>query len=163
MPKHADAVVSDFTSRNDAEPVFTVGHYYFDADNDKEYRYVQFDNGAGNVTAAAGQVVTWKTYASKVVTNDISDGATNLPAGVLQNVVTDQYYTFVQTGGRYSTLKTDGGDDIAANDTIIVDPSVDGTVDSVAAGTASTHAVVGIALAADVDANNTVDALLFIR
>jgi hypothetical protein len=56
--------------------------------------------------------------------------------------------------GPYATINTDGGDDIAAGDTIIND--ADKVVNSVAAGNASTYVPLAIATAADVNDDNTV-------
>lgn len=77
-------------------------------ENGKVWRYVQFDDGDA-VAAAAGAVVHWKTLApasgSFVVTTDFSGGiGKNLVAGVIQSVVTDQYYTWIQVGGITTAL-----------------------------------------------------------
>jgi len=123
----------------------------------KRYKYIQFDNGSGDVAAAAGNIAYYfdgTDFDGITVTSDLSDTVANLVAGVLQAVLTDQYYGWIQTWGYYATVKTNADDDIAAGVTII--PVGDGTVDSVAAGTASTYRPVGIATAADVDASDTV-------
>ena len=87
---------------NDATPRAPLGALY--RENGRVWRYVQFDNGTANVTAAPYQVVHWKTLApasgSFVVTNDYTDAiGANLIAGVLQGKPTDQYYTWIQVGG----------------------------------------------------------------
>jgi hypothetical protein len=131
---------------------------FFNKDG-KKYQLVRLDTSA--VTAVAGQAVVWIDFDDFVVTNDISDAiGINVPAGVLLGVVTAGNYGYIQVRGVHPAVLTDGGDDIAANDTVIVDPSVDGVVDSVAAATASTHVPLGIATAADVDADNTVAVFL---
>lgn len=72
----------------------------------KLYRYVQFDNGAGNVAALAGGVAYWKSLdpltGTFIVTSDQTDsmGGVNAVAGVFEVAgVTDQYYTWIQVGG----------------------------------------------------------------
>ncbi len=70
-------------------------------DNGKCYRLVQFDNGTGNVASVAGGAAHWKTRASFIVTSDQTDAqaGVNSVAGGFLNVVTDQYYCFIQIGG----------------------------------------------------------------
>lgn len=105
---------------NDATPKAPLGGLY--RENGKVWRYVQFDNGSDNVAATAYGVVHWKTLApasgSFVVTSDYSSAiGKNLVAGVIQSVVTDQYYTWIQVGG-IATAKvlftTLTGDPVAA-------------------------------------------------
>lgn len=169
MGLYATSAPKNLTSANDEFAVMRPGELVYDVVNRKAYQYVQFDNGAGNVASAANALAYWKTAASFIATSDLTDAPSataandaNFVAGVFTGVVTDQYYTFLQVGGRVAALKTDAGDDIVFGDIIIADPTTDGTCDSVAAGTASTHRVVGIALAADVDADDTVDTLLLL-
>lgn len=159
MAKHATLAPSQITARNDEFPQFDLGGFYYNPQTGKTYRYVKFDNGSA-VASAANGVATWKDASAFTVTSDLSDGlGQNFPAGIFQGVVTDLYYTFIQVGG-VATVTTDGGDDIAAGDAVIVDASVDLACDSVAAATAPTHRVIGFAVAADVDGSNTVDTLL---
>ena len=70
-------------------------------DNGKMYRLVQFDNGSGDVAAAAGGVAHWKTRASWIVTSDQTDAQASLNsvAGAFLMALTDQYYGFIQMGG----------------------------------------------------------------
>ena len=167
MGKYATSAPKNLTATNDEFAQATLGELVYDSKNRKGYMYVQFDNGAGNVASAANALAYWKTAASFIATSDLTDAPSatgandaNFVAGVFTGVVTDQYYTFIQVDGRVSALKTDAGDDIVFGDLLIADPTTDGTVDSVAAGTASTHLIVGVANAADVDADDTVDCLL---
>lgn len=69
--------------------------------NGRVYRMVKFDNGTGNVAAAAGGVAHWKTRADWVVTSDQTDAEASLNsvAGGFLMAVTDGYYCFVQIGG----------------------------------------------------------------
>ena len=126
----------------------------------KKYQLVQLTAGA--VAGAAGQAVWWHDFDDFVVNNDISDLTTarNQPAGVVLGTVTAGNYCWIQVRGPHSAVKTNADDDIAAGDTLIIAATTDGTVDSVAAGTASTYVPFGIATAADVDADDTVAAIL---
>ena len=78
--------------------------------NGKVFRYVQYDDGADDIAAAAGAVCYWKvltfptatTASSFKATCDISSAigsGVNLVAGVLGCVVTTGYYTWIQVGG----------------------------------------------------------------
>jgi hypothetical protein len=87
---------------NDATPKAPLGSLY--RENGKVWRYVLFDNGSDNIAAAAYGVVHWKTLAPAsgtfTVTSDYSSAiGKNLVAGVIQSVVTDGYYTWIQVGG----------------------------------------------------------------
>lgn len=71
------------------------------------YRYVYFDNGAGNVAAAAGalcyrgvtQAEPWD------VTSDVSGVDSAFAAGVFQSVLADTQYGWVKTKGYEASLK----------------------------------------------------------
>ena len=131
---------------------------FFEKDG-KKYQLVKLTTG---VAGAAGQAVWWHDFDDFVVNNDISQLTTarNQPAGVILGTVTVGNHCFIQVRGPYATVKTNGDDDIAAGDTLIIAATTDGTVDSVLAGTASTFVPFGIATAADVDAADTVAAIL---
>ncbi len=60
----------------------------------------------------------------------------------------------------HDAIVTNGDDDITLGMTLILDGTVDGAVDSVVAGTASTYVPFGIAMASDVDLSNTVQGLI---
>lgn len=119
----------------------------------KVYKYVQ---AKADTTVANGTVLTYDNLYGTVVTSDISDTHQNRAAGVGLGAITASYYGWIQIRGYHSAVLTDAGDDIAAGDAIIVDPTVDGTCDSVAAGTAPTHRVVGWATTDDINAADTV-------
>ena len=69
-------------------------------------------------------------------------------------------YGWVQTDGYHSAIKTNGDDDIAQDDTLIM-VATDGVVDSIAkATTTGTLLLVGYAADVDADATNTVPAYL---
>lgn len=147
-----------FTSNN-AAAVHTPGESVeiVDSMGLKRYKYIKFDNGSGNVAAVAGNICYYfdgTDFDGITITSDVSDTDKNLVAGVLQAVLTDGYYGWIQTWGYYATVKTDGGDDITAGDAIIGDG--DGTVNSTAQDTAPTNRVVGWAVADDVNADDTV-------
>ena len=74
----------------------------------KVYRLVQFDNGPHNVASAAGGAAYWYTRASNIITSDesSSEGDVNGVAGGFLRVVTDQYYCFVQIGGKQSVQES---------------------------------------------------------
>ena len=119
------------------------------------YVYVQLSASAAN--AAANGTVLYATLAnSNVVTDDISATHPNLARGVAFGALAKGAFGWIQCWGDHSAVKTDGGDDIAAGDAIIGDPTVDGVCDSVAAGTPPTHKAIGFATAADGDTANTV-------
>jgi hypothetical protein len=145
-----------FASVNDSAARMAVGTLVED-ESGKVYRYVQFKDA---VTYAAGQPVVWAAATPTAVTNDISGGSNvgALVAGIALGVMTQNYYGFVLGKGYYSAVVTNGDDDIAAGDFLILGGS-DGTCNS---GTVSA-ADFGYALAADVDASNTVAALIFCR
>lgn len=82
----------------------------FATDDGKRYRFVLFDNGAGNVAAAAGNfayvlaVSGASAGQTTTVTSDLSDSA-GVGAGVFQSVPADGEYCWVQIAG-YATLTT---------------------------------------------------------
>lgn len=91
------------TSAADTIPQFepgTIGR----TDDGKSYKYVQYDTGVGPVAAVVGNVAYYyapggvSAGATTVVTSDLSDSA-GVGAGVLQAVLTDGQYGWVQIGG----------------------------------------------------------------
>lgn len=155
-------VITDPTVANDTIPNATPGGLYFYADPStgkmQIYRYVQFKDA---VTYAAGQVLTFANVTGTAVTNDRSGGSSvsNRPAGICLMVNTQDEYGFILVQGYYSAVVTNGDDDIAAGDSLIVATGTDGACDSVAAATTTVHTLAfGHALEADVDASNTVKA-----
>lgn len=83
-----------------------VGSYYH-AKNGKKYRFVLFDNGAGNVAAVAGKAAylfgtsAASTGATDTVTMDLTDavGAYGVVAGVFQSAPADGEYCWIQCWG----------------------------------------------------------------
>lgn len=128
----------------------------------KNYVYVQHSSGAASA-AANGTVLYGTLSDSNVVTDDISVTHPNLVRGAAIGAIAKGSYGWIQSWGDHGAVKTDGGDDIATGDAIIGDPSTDGVCDSVAAGTAPTHKVLGFATSADSDTNDTVAAYLTVE
>jgi hypothetical protein len=125
----------------------------------KEYQFVKFDNGSGNVASVAGNLaylLNGSNFTGYTVTMDVSDTKANMVAGVFTTVLTDGYHGWIQTAGYNAAVKTNGDDDISAGDMIVPSAAGDGTCDSTADGTAPVRRQVGVAVAADVDADNTV-------
>ncbi|TPM33732.1 hypothetical protein FJ955_03045 [Mesorhizobium sp. B2-2-2] len=114
-----------------------IGDIYVSHDN-KTYRFVQYDTGAGNVAAVKGNVAYFyapagaSTGASNVVTSDLSDSA-ELGAGVLQAAPADGEYCWVQVKGvaTLTTALTAGAD----GDPLTPSGATDGTLDTAAAAT----------------------------
>lgn len=79
-------------------------------DDGKRYRFVRFDNGAGNVAAVAGNFAYvyapsgTSAGATTTVTSDLSDSA-GVGAGVFMAAPADGEYCWVQIAG-YATLTT---------------------------------------------------------
>ncbi len=94
---------------NDSSAMFTPG-LVVEMSTGKKYKYVQYNDGAGDVAAAAGKVCYYyapggtSAGATTVVTSDLSDSA-GVGAGVLQTALTDGYYGWVQVTGA-ATLNT---------------------------------------------------------
>lgn len=94
---------------SEAGTAFAVGDRYVDQ-NGKEYRFVQYDTGAGPVAAVAGNFAYYyapggtSAGATGVVTSDLSDSA-GVGAGVLLSAPADGEYCWIQTRGE-ATLTT---------------------------------------------------------
>lgn len=127
----------------------------------KTYKYVQ---AASDTTVANGTALGYSDILGQVVSSDSSvpDAPLDCVAGVGIGAITASYYGWIQKKGYHSAVKTNGNDDIAAGVKLIL-CSTDGTVDSMAANTAATNTVVGVSVAADVDADNTVAAMLLVE
>lgn len=98
----------------------------------KKYKYVQYETGAGAVAAVVGNVCYYyaaggvSAGSSTVVTSDLSDSA-GLGAGVLQAVLADGEYGWIQISGvaTLTTALTAGADGNALTPV----GSTDGTLD----------------------------------
>lgn len=98
----------------------------------KQYKYVKFDNGAGNVASVAGNFAYYLAVSGvsageiTTVTMDLSDSA-GVGAGVFQAVIADGGYGWIQTKGpaTLTTALTAGADGNA----MTAVGSTDGTID----------------------------------
>jgi len=144
----------EITSTGDSTPQVNPGSLAMV--NGYLYRYVEFDNGTA-VAAAAGGLAYWKTPATFVVSSDYSDAGSDISnvAGIFQSVLTDAYFGWILVSGYYATITTNGDDDISQGDWLI-GSSTDLACNSVAAGVAPTYRPFGLAMADDVDGDNTV-------
>lgn len=127
----------------------------------KTYRYVQFKDA---VTYVEGHSLEYADTGLTTVTNDRAGGSSlgRISAGALPivngNVPTEGQYGWFQTKGP-ATLLTSGADDIAVGEAVFCHATTDGTCDGASASTFSTGNL-GVAVAADVDAANTVLVML---
>lgn len=147
------------TAQGDGQINATLGatfNYYHSTYGWWVLRWVQ---GKDAVAYAAGQSVQWFDSAKTQVTNDRAGGAglSYGAAGIVLKVVTTAYYFPILIRGYYPTVLTNGDDDIAAGDAIIIATGTDGKCDS---GTSTPGLYLGNATAADVDANDTVAAFI---
>jgi len=125
----------------------------------KAYRYGQ---AAADTTVANGTALAHSDTLRHTISSDISDCAINQVAGVGIGAITASYYGWWQTGGYHSVIATDAGDDIADGDWLILHASTNGVVDRTASGNAAVSNPIGYAVAADVDADDTVAGFLTI-
>lgn len=125
--------------RTNAEgPEFPLGTIYR-APSGKQYKYVQFNNGAGDVAAVAGNFAYYYAVSGAsagqvdIVTMDLTDTA-GVGAGVFQAVIADTGYGWIQTKGpaTLTTALTAGADGNALTPT---GAGADGTLDVSAAVT----------------------------
>ena len=120
--------------RTSAEgPEFEVGTVYRNPSDGKRYKYLKFNNGAGNVASVAGNAAYYygvsaaanaDTYS--IVTMDLTDAVST--AGVFMAVIEDGGYGWIQTGGycAMATAFTAGADGQALTH---VGAGADGTLD----------------------------------
>jgi len=123
----------------------------------RQFRYVQ---AASDTTVASGTPLAFVNLMANQVTSDISDANPNQPAGVGIGAITASYYGWIQIKGYHGGVLTDGGDDIMDGDTLILHATSDGVCERSAYGTASPYKPLGVALAVDIDDNNTVTAFI---
>jgi hypothetical protein len=105
----------------------------------KKYKYVKYNSGAGTIAAVAGNVAYYyapsgaSAGATTEVTSDLSDSA-NLGAGVLQAVIANGSYGWVQIKGpaTITPALTAGADGQALT---AAGAGADGTLDVSAAAT----------------------------
>ncbi len=126
----------------------------------KTYKYVV---AASDTTVANGTALCHTDTVGHVASSDISDGNQNQPLGVGIGAITASYYGWVLVRGYHSAVATDGGDDFADGDSVILHASSDGVADRTASGTAAVCKPLGYAVAADVDADNTVATMVCVE
>jgi hypothetical protein len=130
-------------SGSEAHKVPGLGDIYVSHDN-KKYRFVQYDTGAGPVAAVAGNMTYFyapggvSAGASNVVTSDLSDSA-GVGAGMLLSAPGDGDYCWIQVFGvaTLTTALTAGADGNA----LTAVGATDGTLDVSAAVTDAICAV----------------------
>ena len=92
----------------DATPQFARGTIAMDSDTHKRYRYVQYHVGSGSVPAQAGSACYYLAttgLAASNVTCDVSDSdAAAVGAGILQAVIPDTQYGWIQVKGHATCL-----------------------------------------------------------
>lgn len=112
-------------------PEVAVGTVYR-ASNGKQYKYVEFNNGAGDVASVAGNFAYYYAVSgasagqTTIVTMDVTDSG-GVGAGVFQAVIADGGYGWIQTKGvaTLTTALTAGADGNA----LTAVGATDGTVD----------------------------------
>jgi hypothetical protein len=125
----------------------------------RKFKYVR---AAADTTVANGTALGYTDAIMQVASNDIDDFVESASiCGVGIGAITAAYYGWIQVGGYHPAVKTNGDDDISAGDWIIYG-AADGVVDSSAAGSASASRAFGVAVADDVNADNTVAVSLMI-
>lgn len=113
-------------------PEFALGTVYRSYDG-KQYKYVQFNNGAGDVASVAGNFAYYYAVSgasagqTTIVTMDVTDSG-GVGAGVFQAVIADSGYGWIQTKGvaTCATAFTAGAD---GNAMTAVGAGADGTLD----------------------------------
>ena len=140
---------------NDPLPKTQPGALQFH--NGSWYRYVQFNNGVGNVATTSGHPAFWMDRAAGAVTSDKTScqhGATAASGacGVFLGVVTDGYYTWVQLTGIHPTVVLTGAGAAGQHLTI---PASDVNAFTIGAWTTVASQVCGVQLAT-VDATHGV-------
>lgn len=146
---------------NDSTPQEELGIVREEYDTTYGYRKFIYVQAAADTTVALGTALGFSDKKRQVVSSDTADDFTaNQVAGVGIGTITAEYYGWIQQVGYHGGVKTDAGDDIVDGDTLILSATVDGVVDKVAIGTASTYRPVGVAVADDNDDDDTVNAFL---
>ena len=112
-------------------------------------------NGTVLVYGAAAGDTTAPAVNRTIVTDDISDQKQNGVAGVGIGAITAASYGWIQLTGYHSVVKTNGDDDIARGDSVILS-ATDGKVDSTASATAPIVKILGVCVTADINADDTV-------
>jgi len=159
-----------------AQTLATPGELFVTDNGMAHYRYVKFSSGGDSVAAVDGNICYWQDRSKGIVTSDEDDSTTGSEAdagnvaGVFQSAPSDGHHCMILVRGE-DTLNTNGDDDIAKGDAIIP-CATDGVVDSIpkaatndGGGDAPAYfwRPIGVATAADTDADDTVTAYVFIE
>jgi len=121
----------DAVRTNSEGPEFKLGTVGRTSDG-KQYKYVQFNNGAGDVASVAGNFAYYYAVSGAsagqvdIVTMDVTDSG-GVGAGVFQAVIADGGYGWIQTKGpaTLTTALTAGADGNA----LTAIGTTDGTLD----------------------------------
>jgi len=121
----------DHVATNSDGPEFALGTVYRHYDG-KQYKYVQFNNGVGNVASVAGNACYYYAVSTvsagqvDIVTMDVTDSG-KIGAGVFQAIIADTGYGWIQTKGNatLTTALTAGADGNA----LTAVGTTDGTLD----------------------------------
>ena len=121
----------DAVRTNSEGPEFALGTVGRTSDG-KQYKYVQFNNGAGDVASVAGNFAYYYAVSGAsagqidIVTMDVTDSG-GVGAGVFQAVIADGGYGWIQTKGpaTLTTALTAGADGNA----LTAIGTTDGTLD----------------------------------
>ncbi len=141
---------ADPATVNDENPTGLLGDQLVWKGN--RYRYVKFDNGTGNVAAVAGGAVHWFALDPAAatplwtVTSDQTDAlmTVNGVAGILGNIMTDQFHGWIQIGGRVNAQVAAG---VAIGD-LLVGGTTDLTLEEQNATYVAHEKVIGTAITA---------------
>lgn len=144
---------------NDATPKEELGIVREEYDTTYGYRRFIYVQAAADTTVALGTALGFSDQKRQIVSSDTADFSLNQVAGVGIGTISAGYYGWIQQVGYHGGVKTDGGDDIADGETLVLSVA-DGVVDKVALGTASPYRPVGVAVADDNDDDDTVNAYL---
>jgi len=133
----------DVTSVSDTAEFLLGQHGAVVGSPTKLYKYVQYDTGSAGAAAVAGEVAYYYTldgYKNNQVTSDLSDSV-EIGAGVLQAVMTDGQFGWVQISGPATlTIALTAGAD---GDPLTPTGSADGTLDVSADVTDNVCAIAG--------------------
>jgi len=127
----------------------------------RKFIYVQV---AAGVTVALGTALAYSDKKRQTVTTAFTVAAAlgNKVAGVGIGAITAEYYGWIQTFGYHGGVKTDAGDDIVDGDTLVLHASTAGVCEKVAINTAAPYRPLGVAVADDIDADDTVNTFLMV-
>ena len=112
----------------------------------RAFRYMQ---AAADTTVANGTALAYTGDYKFVCSSDRTDTLQNHRVGVGIGVITASYYGWVQCFGYHAAVLTDGGNDIADGEEVMLHTTTDGVIDRVAAGTAATYLRLGVAVEDD--------------